>query len=69
MFLRCILYILQGKFDKAEPLYKQSVELREKAFGPQHPSVATALVNLAVLLSQQVCLRIVVCSSKTTKSK
>ena len=46
--------VFQGKFDKAEPLYKLSVELREKAFGPLHPSVATALVNLAVLLSQQV---------------
>lgn len=47
-------FCLQGKYDKAEPLYKQAVEIREKAFGANHPSVATALVNLAVLLSQQV---------------
>ena len=38
----------------AEPLYKQAVEIREKSFGLHHPSVATALVNLAVLYSQQV---------------
>ena len=44
----------QGKLDKAEPLYIQAVEIREKAFGPHHPSVATALVSLAVLYSQQV---------------
>ena len=30
------------------------VEIREKSFGASHPSVATALVNLAVLYSQQV---------------
>ena len=38
----------------AEPLYKQAVEIRERSFGENHPAVATALVNLAVLFSQQV---------------
>lgn len=45
---------LQGKFEKAEPLYKRAIEIREKSFGSDHPSVATACVNLAVLYSQQV---------------
>ena len=48
------LYRRQGKYEQAEPLYKQAVEIREKSFGLHHPSVATALVNLAVLFSQQV---------------
>ena len=48
-----VLY-LQGKYEEAEPLYKQNVEIREKSFGLHHPAVATALVNLAVLYSQQV---------------
>ncbi|KAH3749911.1 hypothetical protein DPMN_184426 [Dreissena polymorpha] len=52
-----ISYRIQGKFEKAEPLYRQTVEIRERAFGPEYPSVATALVNLAVLLSQQVTCR------------
>ena len=46
--------IFQGKFEQAFPLYKQAVDIREKTFGSYHPSVATALVNLAVLYSQQV---------------
>ncbi|XP_058513216.1 nephrocystin-3 isoform X3 [Ochotona princeps] len=41
-----------GKLDKAVPLYELAVEIRQKSFGPKHPSVATALVNLAVLHSQ-----------------
>uniref|UniRef100_A0A8D1YQL9 Nephrocystin-3 n=1 Tax=Sus scrofa TaxID=9823 RepID=A0A8D1YQL9_PIG len=50
-----VLYYLQnnlGKLDKAVPLYELAVEIRQKSFGPKHPSVATALVNLAVLYSQ-----------------
>uniref|UniRef100_A0A671KIL4 Nephrocystin-3 n=1 Tax=Sinocyclocheilus anshuiensis TaxID=1608454 RepID=A0A671KIL4_9TELE len=34
--------------EKAVPLYELALEIREKSFGPKHPSVATALVNLAV---------------------
>ena len=49
-----LLYRREGKYEQAEPLYKQAVEIREKSFGSHHPSVATALVNLAVLYSQQV---------------
>ena len=44
----------QGKIEKAFPLYTHMVSLRERVFGLQHPSVATALVSLAVLYSQQV---------------
>ena len=44
----------QGKLEKAVPLYELSLEIREKSFGPKHPSVATALVNLAVIYCQLV---------------
>lgn len=47
----------QGKLEKAVPLYELAVEIRQKSFGPKHPSVATALVNLAVLYCQMVSLR------------
>lgn len=46
--------IVQGKLEKAVPLYELSLEIREKSFGPKHPSVATALVNLAVIYCQLV---------------
>ena len=34
--------------------YRQALEIREKTFGKSHPSVATALNNLAVVLCLQV---------------
>ena len=37
----------------AEPLYKRSLAIREKALGPDHPAVAAALNNLALLYHQQ----------------
>ena len=54
IFLLDFPFIFQGKLDKAVPLYELAVEIRQKSFGPKHPSVATALVNLAVLYSQMV---------------
>ena len=49
-----VILVLQGKYEKAEPLYKESLATREKCLGPNHPGVATALVNLAVIYCQQV---------------
>ena len=40
------LYNTQGKYGEADPLYKRSLEIWEKALGPDHPSVATSLENL-----------------------
>ena len=34
------LYRTQGDYAKAEPLYKRSLAIREKALGPDHPDVA-----------------------------
>ncbi len=36
------------KFDAAEPLLKQSLEIRRQRFGPKHPQVADSLQSLAV---------------------
>ncbi|CAN0339491.1 unnamed protein product, partial [Scytosiphon promiscuus] len=44
---------IQGKYDEAGPLYERSLTIREKAYGPDHPEVATALNNWAVVLQEQ----------------
>ena len=44
----------QGKHEEALPLYQHSRAIREKVFGPDHPSVAESLNNEAVLLSDMV---------------
>ena len=43
-------YRAQGRYADAEPLYKRSLAIWEKALGPDHPNVATVLVNYASLL-------------------
>ena len=47
------LYKTQGEYALAEPLYKRSLKIDEKALGPDHPSVATTLNNLAGLYYTQ----------------
>ena len=39
--------IWQGRYAEAEPLYRRSLAILEKALGPEHPDVGTALNNLA----------------------
>lgn len=39
----------EGKYDEAVPLAERALALREKALGPEHPLVASALNNLASL--------------------
>ena len=43
----------QGKLDEATPLYREAIEIFKKVHGDEHPSVATCLNNLAVLLYHQ----------------
>jgi hypothetical protein len=38
-----------GRYADAEPLFKRSLAIREKALGPDHPAVALLLNNLAAL--------------------
>ena len=44
----------QGKHEEALPLYKRSRAIKEKVYGPDHPSLATSLNNEAVLLKKMV---------------
>ena len=37
----------QGDYPRAEPLYRQALEIRKKALGENHPDYATSLNNLA----------------------
>ena len=38
-----------GDYDRAEPLYRQALEIKKKALGEGHPDYATSLNNLAAL--------------------
>jgi tetratricopeptide (TPR) repeat protein len=40
------LYQAQSKYADAEPLYKQAIAILEKAFGTDHPHVASVLKNM-----------------------
>ncbi|NDY74971.1 tetratricopeptide repeat protein, partial [Desulfobacter hydrogenophilus] len=46
-------YESQGKYEEAEPLYQRALKIRETVLGPDHPSVATTLNNLAGLYESQ----------------
>ncbi len=48
-----MLYRSQGRYAEAEPLYKRSLGIHEKALGPDHPDVGTSLNNLALLYESQ----------------
>jgi len=44
-----LVYGSQGKYAEAEPLFKRSLAIREKALGPEHPDVGRSLNYLAKL--------------------
>ncbi len=48
-----VLYESLGRHGKAEPLYKRSLAIAEKALGPEHPELAAILNNLAGLYQAQ----------------
>ena len=48
-----VLYNNQGKYSKAEILYKQALELRKNLLGEDHPDIAESLNNLAYLYHTQ----------------
>ena len=45
-----LVYRAQRRYAEAEPLYKRSLAIIEKALGPEHRYVAWSLENYAVLL-------------------
>ncbi|NEQ84131.1 MAG: CHAT domain-containing protein, partial [Moorea sp. SIO2I5] len=44
-----LLYQFMGKYQQAEPLYSQALEMRRRLLGNQHPDVADSLNNLGLL--------------------
>ncbi len=46
------LYYAQSHYAQAEPLYKRSLAIREKALGAEPPYVAASLENYAALLRE-----------------
>jgi Flp pilus assembly protein TadD len=44
------LRVVQGQPEKAEPLYRRALTIREQALGPFHPEVAKTLEDLANVL-------------------
>jgi hypothetical protein len=47
------VYYYQNHYERAVPLYKRALEIREKALGPDHPDVAQTLRNLAYVYKAQ----------------
>jgi hypothetical protein len=47
------LYLIQGKYEAAEPVYKETLQLTKKVLGPEHPATLTSMNNLAGLYKSQ----------------
>jgi tetratricopeptide (TPR) repeat protein len=48
-----LLYKTRSQYGKAESLFIRSLKIRERTFGPYHPSVGLSLTNLASLYQLQ----------------
>ncbi len=48
-----LLYNIQGRYEEAEPLYKQALAMFQKLLGTEHPDVATSQFNLGTLYHKQ----------------
>ena len=47
------LYYSQGKYEQAEPLFLQALEIAERVLGKNHPNTVTFRNNLEYLRAQQ----------------
>ena len=43
----------QGKFDEARKLHEQTLEIRRRILGPEHPDTLWSMNNLAIVLGEQ----------------
>jgi tetratricopeptide (TPR) repeat protein len=53
MAMTGLIYTFRGKYDAAEPLYRETLLLTEKVLGKEHPDTLTSMNNLAVLFDSQ----------------
>ncbi len=44
-----IIYLDEGQYAQAQPLFEQTLSIKERSLGPEHPDTATSLDNLASL--------------------
>src|SRR5579859_608553 len=44
---------MRAQYEQAEPLFQHALHIWKRAWGPEHPDVATPLSNLALLYSEQ----------------
>ena len=47
------MYMDQGRYAEADPLFKRALAIDEKALGPEHPDVGQSLNNLAAVYLYQ----------------
>lgn len=52
--LLIVFMAFQGDYKEAGRLYERSLDMLEKALGPDHPKVVATLHNSAALLGKQV---------------
>jgi tetratricopeptide (TPR) repeat protein len=43
----------QGKYEEAEQMHRQTLDLKKKVLGEEHPSTLGSINNLAEVLRQQ----------------
>jgi Tetratricopeptide repeat len=43
----------QGKHEQAEEIHRQTLKLRERVLGKEHPDTLTSMNNLALMLNDQ----------------
>ena len=47
------LYESQGKYEAAEPLYLQAIEIFKQSLGEEHPNTQTVLINYQIFLNDK----------------
>ena len=47
------LYLVQGRYGEAEPLFEQALQLRREVLGGRHPDTLQSLNDLAALYDRQ----------------
>ena len=48
-----LLFLYQGKYDEAEPLYREVLKVRRRTLGDEHPATMASISNLGVLFHNQ----------------